>query len=287
MLNLAGKNAICVGGTSGIGQGIALRLAKAHANVVIVGRNAGAGDQIVQEMKKIHPSGVYSFVSCDATLMKDIKKTCEGLNQSQSKIDYLVLSQGIASMNGYSPTEEGIDRKLALHYYGRMMFIRCLLPSLNKALTDNGDARVLSVLSGNVHSGLVIEDDLELKNQFTIPNAANVAGTYNDLGLDQYAINHPKIAFNHASPGFVKTQWGSEFPWILRGIVRCVQVFAMTPEQCAENMCKALWNEDMKGHGQVIIMKENGGLGSVTPIHSERLRTIVWEHTNKILDKFF
>ena len=286
-MNLAGKNAICVGGTSGIGQGIALRLAKAHANVVIVGRNATAGNEIVQEMKKIHPTGDYSFVSCDATLMKDIKKTCDAFNKTNNKLDYLVLSQGIASMNGYTPTEEGIDRKLALHYYGRMMFIRCLLPSLNKALEDNNDVRVLSVLSGNVHSGLVLEDDLELKKQFTIPNAANVAGTYNDLGLDQFAINHPHIGFTHASPGFVKTQWGSEFPWIVRGLVRVVQLFAMTPEQCADNMCKALWDSDKKGTGKVIIMKENGTFGNVTSVHSDRLRTLIWEHTNSILDKYF
>ena len=133
-MNLSGKNVICVGGTAGIGEGIALFLAKAHANVIIIGRNATAGDQIVQEMKSIHPSGEYSFMSCDATLMKDIKNTCDRLIDKNAKLDYLVLSQGIASMNGYTPTEEGIDRKLALHYYGRMMFIRCLLPLLNKAV---------------------------------------------------------------------------------------------------------------------------------------------------------
>ena len=40
LLNLAGKRAVVVGGTSGIGHGVALRLAKADASVTIVGRSA-------------------------------------------------------------------------------------------------------------------------------------------------------------------------------------------------------------------------------------------------------
>lgn len=35
------------------------------------------------------------------------------------KLNYLVLSQGILTLNGFDPTAEGIDRKLALHFYGR------------------------------------------------------------------------------------------------------------------------------------------------------------------------
>ena len=71
--SLIGKNAVCVGGTSGIGQGIAIRLAQSHANVTIIGRNADAGAKIVSEMKSIHPTGQYDFMKCDA---KDIFRCC-------------------------------------------------------------------------------------------------------------------------------------------------------------------------------------------------------------------
>ena len=39
-------------------------------------------------------------------------------------LDYLVLTQGIASLDGFTPTSEGIDRKLALHYYSRIATIQ-------------------------------------------------------------------------------------------------------------------------------------------------------------------
>jgi hypothetical protein len=35
------------------------------------------------------------------------------------KINYIVMSPGILSFKGADDTEEGIDRKLALHYYAR------------------------------------------------------------------------------------------------------------------------------------------------------------------------
>ncbi len=60
----------------------------------------------------------------------------------------MVLSQGIATIQGYTPTAEGLDEKLAIHYYARVAFIQALLP----ALAGSSDARVITVLSGGVHS---------------------------------------------------------------------------------------------------------------------------------------
>lgn len=50
--NLAGKHAVVIGGTSGIGHGIAATLAAANASVTIVGRNAAAGQEIVTELSR-------------------------------------------------------------------------------------------------------------------------------------------------------------------------------------------------------------------------------------------
>ena len=299
MMKLLGKNAICVGATSGIGHGIAIRLAQAQANVTIIGRNAQMGEQIVADMKAVHPDGKFSFVRCDASLMQDIHGCCEQLKQSHTSLHFLVLSQGIASINGFDPTTEGLDRKLALHYYGRMMFIRRLLPLLNKtagetSATEPSDVRVLSVLSGGVHSPAIFHDDLDLKKNFSIPNAANVAGFYNDLSLDKLAITNPHITFVHAAPGIVATAWGSGFPFILRGPVRVMQMLiGMSKEKCAENMCQALWNSNAKWNGcadssnRVRIMSQRGEISNhVTSMHSDAIMEEVWNHTNEVLGKY-
>ena len=103
-LNLYGKQAIVVGGTSGIGNGIAMRLAQANANVAIVGRNKAAGLKIVEEMKKASLSipdvanrnpadqpPKFTFIESDVSLIGQVKKTSEFIKDLVPKVDYLVL----------------------------------------------------------------------------------------------------------------------------------------------------------------------------------------------------
>lgn len=96
MLNMRGKNALCVGGTSGIGRAVAIRLAELQANVTVVGRNAEAGNEIVNELSKVNPTGVHSFIAVDASSMKSIKNGCENfLSANKDKpLHYLIMSQG-------------------------------------------------------------------------------------------------------------------------------------------------------------------------------------------------
>ena len=56
-VRLDGKEALVVGGTSGIGMGIALRLAEAGAAVTIVGRDPDRAAAIVEQMKSAAPDG--------------------------------------------------------------------------------------------------------------------------------------------------------------------------------------------------------------------------------------
>lgn len=49
--DLTGKVAVVVGGTSGIGEGCAMRLAESKADVVIVGRSETHGQEILKQLK--------------------------------------------------------------------------------------------------------------------------------------------------------------------------------------------------------------------------------------------
>ena len=55
-------------------------------------------------------------------------------------------------------TEEGIDRKLAVHYYARWKFTHDLFPSLKRAKEAGEDAKVLSVLAAGKGSEIDVED---------------------------------------------------------------------------------------------------------------------------------
>jgi NAD(P)-dependent dehydrogenase (short-subunit alcohol dehydrogenase family) len=271
-------SALCVGGTSGIGRGMALHLAGVcKASVAIMGRNEAAGKSAVDEMKRLHPEGSHSFIQCDATSMSNIRQACRSLDMP---VDYLVLSQGIASIKGRDETVEGIDRKLALHYYGRMQFIQSMLPHLNERAKDR-DVRVMSILSAGMHSTYTNFQDMELKHNFSISNAATAAGFYNDLALDQLSRQNPNITFIHANPGVVNTNWGSEFPLPLRLVVNFLKIFATAPSECAMQLSKGLLEPEWKGGFRLMTHKATAA--KTTSKHTEENMARVWQHTLDVL----
>ncbi|KAJ3006653.1 UNVERIFIED_CONTAM: hypothetical protein HDU68_003963 [Siphonaria sp. JEL0065] len=270
-----GQHAVVVGGTSGIGLGIAKRLATTQFNVTIVGRNTQRGNEIVTELAALNPNGKHRFIPCDATLLSNVKKTCETL----PPVDRLVLTQGMATIQGRTETAEGIDQKLSLHYYSRMTFIKGLLPELQKQPSP----RVLSVLSAGVHGAYEkYKEDPELKENYSLKNAADAAGFYNDVMLDQFAIENKHILFAHAAPGFVNTNWGTEMPWAIRQLLKPLKVFAKSPEDCAEAMCDVLLQSNAEVNaekGRVVLIDENGGEAAANKHATPEAREFIFKHT--------
>lgn len=116
--------ALFLGGTSGIGEGMArafVQHAKGDADVFIIGRNRAAGERILASLPTPagSPAPRREFVQCDATLMKNVREAAREIRGKVDKVNYLVMSPGVMTLNGRNETEEGIDRKLAVHYYAR------------------------------------------------------------------------------------------------------------------------------------------------------------------------
>ena len=160
-----------------------------------------------------------------------------------------------------------------------------LLPLMEKTAATGADVRVMSVLSGGVHSAYAgYRDDPDLERSFSIKNGADAAGFYNDIGLDSLARAHPTVSFSHVAPGFVATAWGSGFNPVLRGLIRGLQAtLAKTPAKCASLISAALVADQYKGGFHVI--DENGRPGKVTSQH-EAARETVWAHTQEVLARF-
>lgn len=179
--------AVFVGGTSGIGKATAeafARYTKGNAHIVIVGRNKAAGDAVIASFPKpTAPEAKHEFVACDVSLMKNIQATTASLLTRLPKINFLVLSCGLFNFRGRDDTEEGIDRRLGLHYYARWKFIYDLLPLLHKAKDAGEDAKAMSVLAPG--DGRPVDlDDLGLKKAYSFPKAGVASPTYTDLAME-------------------------------------------------------------------------------------------------------
>jgi hypothetical protein len=162
-----------------------------------------------------------------------------------------------------------------------MAFVDALLPALRKGRSP----RVLSVLSGGVHSPYqAYKTDPELKLSYSIKNAADAAGFYNDLTLDTFSRQEENkgITFIHAAPGFVKTNWGTEMPFVLRMAIRGLQVFGRSVASCAEYMSLPLLKPS---DGGFQVVGQYGSAANVTSLHDEA-RDTVWKDTQEILARF-
>ncbi|KAJ8514254.1 hypothetical protein ONZ45_g8181 [Pleurotus djamor] len=230
--------AVVVGGTAGIGAALAVKIAQYSSapNIHIVGRSQSSADQVISQMKELNPKGDYRFHECDASLLSNTRSLATSLSNTLHKINFLVVSQGLLTMQGRTETTEGVDIKMALHYYSRMFFIQTLLPNLLKAAEEGEDARVMTVLD-SVRGDLkkLNFDDLDLKKKYTLSAVAS------------HCISMTDVAVHHAYPAFVKTSGARNLPWYLSGPANLLaSVAGVTPDECAEQLFEGFVQDSMK-----------------------------------------
>ena len=114
----------------------------------------------------------------------------------------------------------------------------------------------------------------------------HAAGFYNDLAVDALARDpeNASVTFIHSAPGTVNTPWGREMPTPVRWLIRGLQVFMRSADECAEFMCDALLNPSKKAAGMVLVDK-NADPAKLTTLHSDEAREHVWKHTMEVLTR--
>lgn len=129
-------------------------------------------------------------------------------------------------------TDEGLDKKLNLHYYSRMRFVVNLLPQLTKANEVEETAkpgpnlsRVVSVLEAGGESALYL-DDLSLKTHYSLRNCAKHAITMNSVSMEHLGSSCPQTSFIHSFPGLVRTRIGRDMGAVTKLAVNALMVLA-------------------------------------------------------------
>ena len=89
-------------------------------HIILIGRNSQSADAVIESMTKANGAGKYEFMQTDLSLMKNVKNIAAEISKKVECINFLCMSPGIATFAIKDDTEEGIDRKLALHFYTRL-----------------------------------------------------------------------------------------------------------------------------------------------------------------------
>src|SRR5579863_3698046 len=93
-LDLDGKVAVVVGGSSGIGRSLAIGLAEAGADVVPSARRLDLVNDVADHIESLGRRSVR--VSCDVAERGSLEKVLEATVQKLGKVDILVSAAGVS-----------------------------------------------------------------------------------------------------------------------------------------------------------------------------------------------
>lgn len=103
MALLNDKHALVVGASSGIGRGIALRLAREGANIVVAARREETGKAVVEEIKA--GGGDATFIFADVTDSQSVLALVQSATNAFGTIDVAVNNAGIGG-TPFTPTAD-------------------------------------------------------------------------------------------------------------------------------------------------------------------------------------
>ena len=143
LLSLEGKVAMVTGAASGIGRGIAKRLAEMGARVVLLDINEEKGTDAAAEI--MAQGGKAKFVRCDVRSNTDCQKVAETVIKEFQKIDILCNNTGIAIRKNVVDLEEREwDLALDVTLKGIYLLSHHVIPHM----IQNGGGSIINTGSG-------------------------------------------------------------------------------------------------------------------------------------------
>jgi NAD(P)-dependent dehydrogenase (short-subunit alcohol dehydrogenase family) len=143
LISLSGKVAMVTGAASGIGRGIAKRLAELGAAVALLDINETNGEKAAAEIR--NSGGQAIFLKCDVRSGDDCQRVTEAVVKLYGKIDILANNAGVAiRKDTIELTEVEWDLALGVTLKGTYLLSHYVLPYMIR----NGGGSIINTGSG-------------------------------------------------------------------------------------------------------------------------------------------
>lgn len=189
---LAGRTAIVTGSSSGIGQGIAERLAQEGANVVI--DYVGSSDGAQETLKKVQAAGAKgTLVEADVSQVDTVRKLVNEAWQAFGGADILVNNAGVEKEAPFwEATEQEYDFVLGVNLKGPFFLTQAFVQRLIEAKKPG---RVINISS--------VHEDMAFPNFATYcASKGGVRMLMRDLAVELGPLG---ITVNNVAPGAIST----------------------------------------------------------------------------------
>jgi NAD(P)-dependent dehydrogenase (short-subunit alcohol dehydrogenase family) len=214
-----GKVVVVTGGTSGIGEATAYKLAEAGAQVVVVARDPEKAAPVMDRLKSI---GKAKFISCDLADLADCDKLVAAVVKEFGRCDFLVNNAGRSIRRGIASSFDrfhDFERTMQLNYFGSLRLIMGFLPTMVAA----GGGHIINISSIGV---------LTRAPRFSAYVASKAAlDAFSDCAASEFIDN--QVHFTTINMPLVKTP-------MIAPTKLYNHVPTLTPEQAADLVVEAI-----------------------------------------------
>lgn len=228
-----GKTVVITGGTSGIGEVAAERLAQMGARIVLIARSKSRAAVTLAKLNAQAPGLAHAVHYADLSRISEMKRVASEIANQESRIDVLINNAG-AMFATRQVTEDGLERTFALNHMAYFV----VTEELRKRLLASAPARIVNTASA-VHQGHWLEfGDLQLAKGFEPLKAYGRSKLCNILFTRELArrLQGTGVTANCFHPGFVATRIADEAGGLYSRFAWIAKLFAISPEKGAETM---------------------------------------------------
>ena len=206
-VSLAGKTAMVTGGASGLGFETSRALASAGAAVTLAVRNLEQGQAAAQRITAEFAQARVALVKLDLADLATVRQCAADWNKSGQALDILINNAAIMACP-LTRTAQGWEAQFATNHLGHFALTTALLPALQRAAAQQGDARVVCLSStGHKLSGVNFDDvhfERRDYNKWKAYGQAKSANALMALGL-HLKYGTQGITANAVHPGGIMT----------------------------------------------------------------------------------
>jgi NAD(P)-dependent dehydrogenase (short-subunit alcohol dehydrogenase family) len=229
-----GKVVVISGGTSGIGEVAAERLAGLGARLVLVARDRARGEATLARLRARGPGVAHVAHYADLSLIADTKRVAAEIAAAEPRIDVLINNAG-AMFGRRQVTADGLELTFATNHMSYFL----LTHGLRERLLASAPARVVNTSSAAHRRADLDFDDLQSTRGYRGFMAYSRSKLCNILYTRELARRSAGtgVTANCLHPGFVATRFGDASGGFFSYVVRASkQVFAISSEKGAETL---------------------------------------------------
>ncbi len=239
---MQGKVVVITGGTSGIGQVSAEKLAAMGARIVLVARSKDRGEATLARLREVAPGQAHAIHYGDVSRLADLNRLAAEIRSAEPRIDVLINNAG-AMFGQRQVTEDGLELTFATNHMSYFV----LTHGLREQLLAAGSARVVNTSSHAHYRGKVDFADLQFEHNYKAFPAYSNSKLYNVLFTRELArrLAGTGVTTNSLHPGFVATRFGDQSGGSMARWIGVLKIFAISPQKGAETIIYLASSDDV------------------------------------------